>query len=345
MMTLERLKGRRADMIVRQIVLMVLALTLLYIFSRSFIKDPYSYRNTLIIAGVIFLVSLLLDGGDHTPVVGLIVPLCLLSLFVCISNVSLFFHEGHRLQNLLGFLFLSAYLITINILWFKITEVPEVITPVMIFVRLFFCYLECTILAICLMGYAVLQIKPAYDKDFIIILGCSISKKGKLRPLIKQRVNRAIHFAWEQEWNEEKSARYVPSGGQGSDEPMSEGSAMALYLLSHGAEDYEVIPEKESRNTRENLIFSKKIIEDLRDKDKKAKTAVVTSNYHVLRSGYLAKAAGLDFQVVGCPVKWYFWPNAFFRETVAILFMNTKTHAAAAVICAIAAVILKQAGY
>ncbi len=325
----------------RQIVLIVLALILLYMFSRSFVRNPYSYRNIVIIAGVIFIMALLLDGGDHVPVVGLIIPLCLLSLFVCISNVSLLVHEGHRIQNLLGFIFLSAYLITVNILWFRITEVPDVITPVMLFVKLFFCYLECTVLAICLMGYAVLMIKPVYDKDYIIILGCSISKKGKLRPLIKQRVNRAIHFAWEQEWNEEKSARYVPSGGQGSDEPMSEGSAMALYLLSHGAEDYEVLPEKESRNTRENLEYSKRIIEDVRDKDKKVKTAVVTSNYHALRSGLLARQAGLDAQVIGSSVKWYFWPNAFFRETVAIILMHMKVHAVAALICLMAAVILK----
>lgn len=324
-------------MIVKQVVLIILALVLLYLFSRSFTKDPYSYRNIILIAGVIFFVSLLLDGGDHIPVVGLIIPLCLLSLFVCISNVSLLIHEGHRIQNLLGFIFLAAYLFAVNILWFKITEVPDVITPVMIFVRLFFCYLECTILAICLMGYAVLQIKPAYDKDYIIILGCSISKKGKLRPIIKQRVNRAIRFAWEQEWNEEKTAHYVPSGGQGSDEPMSEGSAMAMYLISHGAEDYEVFPEKESRNTWENLVYSKKIIDGMKEK---ARIAVVTTNYHVLRSGCLARRAGLDAQLIGSSVKWYFWPNAFFRETVAMLMMNMKTHVAAAGVCAIAAVIL-----
>lgn len=324
-------------MITKQIILIGLIIILMYIFSRTFVRDPFSYINIVLTTLVIFFSALLLDGSDHIPVVGLIVPLCLLSLFVCISNVSLLFHEGHRIQNLLGFLFLSAYIITINILWFRIAEIPAEVNCFIIFIRLIFCYLECTILAICLIGYAVLQIKPKYDKDYIIILGCSISKKGKLRPLIKQRVNRAIRFAWEQEWNAEKTAHYVPSGGQGNDEPMSEGSAMALYLLSHGAEEYEVFPEKESRNTKENLIFSGKIIDGLKEN---AKVAVVTTNYHVLRSGYLARSLGLDAQLIGSSTKWYFWPNAFFREVIAILFMNYKAHGIAVVICMIASVIL-----
>ena len=318
----------------------------------SFIKRPYAYINILLTGIFIFFLALL-TGNALTPLKDslsqvyflwestriLFIPVCLLSLFVCISNVSLLLHEGFRKNNFLGFLFFSGYLIIMNILWFRINAFPEVLTPLLIFIRFMVCYGECTILAICVMGFAVLRIAPAYDKDFVIILGCSVSRKGMLRPLIKDRTNRAIRFVWEQEWNAKKTALYVPSGGQGPDEPLSEGSAMALYLLSHGAEDNEVFPEKRSRNTRENLIYSKEIIDGMKEH---AKTAVVTNNFHVLRSGMLSYRAGLDAELIGCKTIWYFWPNAFFREMIAILLMNMRFHTAAALILGIFSFILSN---
>ena len=212
----------------------------------------------------------------------------------------------------------------INCLWNPIISAPEIAGRLQIFFRLLLCYAECTVLSICIIGYAVLRIQPSYDRDFVVILGCSISRKGKVRPILKGRVNRAIRFAWEQEIRTGKPVKYVPSGGQGSDEPMSEGSAMELYLLSHSAEDYEVFPEKKSRNTKENLLFSKKVIDGQK---KDAKVMIVTTNVHVLRSGMLARRAGMmNAQVIGSTTRWYFWPNAFLREMIAILLMCAGVH-------------------
>lgn len=320
-----------------QLILIAVMLILLVVLSITFTKDPFAYRNIILTGAVIFIVSLLLDDSYQIPVRFLCIPLCLLILFICISNVVLLMREGFRLHNFLGFIFMGAYLIAINILWYRFDLTDVQLTPVIYFIRLFVCYLECTILAVWIMGYAVLLIKPELNKDYVIILGCSISKKGKLRPLIKGRVDRAIRFVWEQEWEKEKTALYVPSGGQGSDEPMSEGSAMEMYLLSHGAEDYEVFAEKESRNTRENILFSKKIIDGLKEN---ANVAIVTNNYHVLRSGMIARAIKIKAQLIGSTTKWYFWPNAFFRETVAILTMHTGLHLLAAIVCALIAVLM-----
>ncbi len=331
---------------------------LLLCLSRSFSKNPFAYRN-IAMTSVVILLAALLIGSMHYAVMetaegrvpflnefcaflwnfsrDLFIPLCFMALFVALSNVALLSREGFRLHNFLGIIFMGAYLTVINVLWFPLNTLPAVVTPALFFMRLLLCYFECTILAMCIIGYAVLFIKPEYDKDFVVILGCSISKKGKLRPLLKARVDRAIRFVWEQEWKAEKSALYVPSGGKGSDEIMSEGSAMEMYLLGHGAEPFEVLPEKESRNTRENLLFSKKII-DAQKED--ARVAVVTTNYHVLRSGMLCMKTGLDATLIGSSTKWYFWPNAFFREIVAILFMHTRVHLFVALLCALVSAML-----
>ena len=139
-----------------------------------------------------------------------------------------------------------------------------------------------------------------------------------------------MRFAWEQEIATGKPVCFVPSGGQGADEIMSEGSAMAMYLLSHSAEEYEILAEKESRNTYENFLFSKRLI-DAHKKD--AKVTFVTTNYHVLRSGMFAKKAGLNAEGVASDTKWYYWPNGFVREFIAILNMHRLPQMIAMIIC------------
>ncbi|HAV00953.1 MAG TPA: hypothetical protein DCW47_07165 [Lachnospiraceae bacterium] len=347
------------DMVIfARVALICCTAVLLFLLNISFKKDPFSYRNITTISLILLLAGIFTESFTMHPVRGadggvlvvrtgaeflwqfsikLCVPFCFICIFLCVSNIVLLRKEGYRRNNFLGFIFSGLYLTIINIMWIPMNRMPAFLTGPMVFLRLLFCYAECTVLAILVAGYAVLKLKPVYDRDFIIILGCSISKKGKLRPLLKGRADRAIRFAWEQEWKTEKSALYVPSGGKGADEPMSEGSAMEMYLISHGAEDYEVFAEKESRNTLENLVFSKRIIDGLREN---ARIAVVTTNFHVLRSGMLAKRAGIDAVVIGSKTVWYFWPNAFFRETVAVLFMFMKVHLfAAALFLAAAAMV------
>ena len=139
-----------------------------------------------------------------------------------------------------------------------------------------------------------------------------------------------------------KPMKYVPSGGQGTNEVMSEGSAMELYLLTRGAESYEVMPEKASKSTWENMVFSKKLIDAVKPD---AKVAFATTNYHILRSGILARRAGLDAEGIAGDTKWYFWPNGFVREFFAILTMNVKAHVFVAIVTALCCALLGGIGY
>ncbi len=329
------------------IILVSLCVLSVYFLNRSFKNDPFSYFNVVLTGLVmVFSISAVIRSqitagyGAAVKESGslvwegisflwqfsriLFIPICFICLFLSISNVFLLKKEGFRRSNLLGLIFSTVYLIVINCIWQPLNTMPEILNRLLIFIRLMLCYAECTMLSICIMGYVTARIEPRYDSDFVIILGCSISKKGKVRPLLKGRVNRAIRYAWDQEIRTGKPVKYVPSGGQGKDEPMSEGSAMEMYLLSHSAEDYEVFPEKKSKNTMENLVFSKKIIDGLKEN---AKVAVVTNNFHILRSGMLANAAGFyHADMAGSSTKWYFWPNAFLRELVAIVFMHMRCH-------------------
>ena len=278
-------------------------------------------------------------------------------LFICvllgISNVELIRHEGFRLHNALSLLVAGLYgggTMAVYLIADKLYEsvfVPlglstnpvfiVLSTVIPLFLLLVLCYFECILAGTGILGWIAARAVPAYDKDYIIILGCSIDKRGGLLPLLRGRVNRAVRFAWEQEIATGKALRYVPSGGQGPNEIMSEGSAMGFYLMTHGAEEYEVIPEKQSRNTWENFCFSKKLIEEMTPHPK---VAFATTNYHILRSGILANKAGLDAQGIAGDTKWYFWPNGFVREFFGILAMERNVHLrAVAVIAAVCTVV------
>ena len=255
------------------------------------------------------------------------------ALFLAVSGVSLIRHEGLRAGNLMG-MALGAAWTAGNLLFFLLERPLAGAGPLWTAAKLALCCLDLFLSGTILMGFLAAKHKPAYDKDYAIIPGCSISKKGGLLPLLKGRTNRAIRFAWDQERASGKPVRYIPTGGQGPDEVISEGSAMALNLLSHGAEDYEILPEKASVNTFENLLFSKKLMDG---ETPEAKVCFVTTNYHVLRTGILAGRVGLDAEGLASGTKWYFWPNGFAREVVAILSLYPAQHLAAAGLCILAA--------
>ena len=344
--------------------LLLLSAFLIYRLCRNLREDFYSYTNVVLIGAVIFTAILALnhvfnfvlalvadENISSADILGILLAfprnfaffampvLIIVCGALCVSNIALIRHEGMCLANILGFLLSAAYIgVTVLLLYGSHMIYTRVIVPAglndnavltgisafaSIFLLTMLCYAECMLAGVCVMGWKAAKKIPAYDKDYIIILGCSIDKRGGLLPLLKGRANRAVRFAWEQEIATGRPVHYVPSGGQGKNEIMSEGSAMELYLLSHGAEDYEVFPEKQSANTYENLVFSKRIIDSLMPN---ARVAYATTNYHVFRSGILAAKAGLDAEGIASGTKWYFWPNGFVREFIAIMSMNKKTH-------------------
>jgi uncharacterized SAM-binding protein YcdF (DUF218 family) len=231
------------------------------------------------------------------------------------------FREGFRTRHMLG----TAFGVTCIIC--------NYFCRLALFPALLACYYECIFFGTVIMSYAAALNRPQLDNDYLIILGCYIGKKrNKLLSLLRMRVNRAMRFAWEQEIATGKPVCFVPTGGQGRDEIMSEGSAMEMYLISHSAEENEVLTEKKAANTYENFTFSKELIDEQK---KDAKVTFITTNYHVLRSGMLAKRAGLNAEGLASDTRWYYWPNGFIREFIAIVNMNKGPQLAAVIVCLI----------
>ncbi len=255
-----------------------------------------------------------------------------LSIYGAISNIFLIKKEGFNFVNLLGIIFgitnVIAILAVQNIFVF-IKQLP--LNESQFFLKTFtdigantvISYWYCLIIATLYCNIMAARHNPNYDKDFIIILGAQIRNDGTLTPLLKSRVDKAIDFAKKQKKETNKDIIYVPSGGKGSNEVISESEAIRNYLIANGIKPENIIIENKSTSTNENMKFSKEKIDKV---NKDGKIVFSTTNYHVFRSGVIANNEGIECEGMGSKTKWYFYANALIREFVANLFTQRKKH-------------------
>lgn len=246
------------------------------------------------------------------------VALAVFSLVLITSNVVLIRHEGFRPSNMLA---VAVALLIVGGaafgIWMSYSLLAFPLRNILLNIYAgVFVYLECMLAATVIHARMAGRHEPAYDQDYVIVLGCKIRQDGSLFPLIRARVDRAIRFVRAQEAATGKKAILVPSGGQGADEPESEAGAMARYMIEQGVAPDRILQEDRSKTTQENIRFSRNLIEE-RTKD--AKVAFSTSNYHVYRGGILAAESGWNIDGMGSRTVWYFWPNAFLREFIGLL--------------------------
>jgi len=159
----------------------------------------------------------------------------------------------------------------------------------------------------------------------VVVLGSGLVG-GTVPQLLAHRLDAAAD-AWRAERDRGHECLLVPSGGQGDDEPMSEGMAMTAYLMAHGIPQASVATEDRATTTEENLLLSREILRS-RGIGDAGPLRVVTSNYHVGRAALLARRLGIDADVTGGPTAWYFVPSAFVREFLAALTLHPRTNVA-----------------
>lgn len=149
----------------------------------------------------------------------------------------------------------------------------------------------------------------------IIIHGSGLIN-GQVPKLLRNRLDRAVTER-ERQLALGGDPLLVPSGGQGEDEPRSEGEAMAEYLLEEASIPAErVRAETSSRTTEENLRFSHRILDEA---GHQGPYVVATSRYHAFRAALLARGLGFDDEAIGGPTAFYYVPSATLREFLAIL--------------------------
>lgn len=123
--------------------------------------------------------------------------------------------------------------------------------------------------------------KPQPGADYIIILGAQWKTSGP-SDVLRRRLDKAVEYL-----KENPDTIVIVSGGQGSNEPISEAAGMRQYLVNAGISDDKILVEDSSTNTMENLVFSGRLL------NKESDTVViVTNNFHVFRALKIAEKQG-----------------------------------------------------
>ena len=329
----------------------ILTVFLLLCFIRNFRDNKYSYKCMLYMGGFIFTFNSLIayvigliysltsyddlnmkvinavTSNVSTLFTVLSMPLLFaFGLLLIISNIKLMKMEGKKKINALGiglsFCIFTGIIVVLLLFYYSKFYYPNslILLILSLIISFLFVLFESYLLASIICAFLVCLVKPKYNADFCIILGSKVFGDD-CSPLLKGRVDRAVKFYYDQYNFNKKKMKFVCSGGKGIDEKVSEASAIKKYLLSLGFSDKDILLEDKSTSTIENMKFSKNII----DKEKKnANIIFSTTSYHLFRSGIIADSLGYNFDGIGGKTKWYFWPNAFVREIIALVFYQKK---------------------
>lgn len=140
--------------------------------------------------------------------------------------------------------------------------------------------------------------------DVVIVLGAQWKNGGPSYVLAK-RLDAALAYL-----KDNPDTKVVVSGGQGSDEPISEAEGMAGYLQAAGIEPERILQENASTDTNENLEFSANLLDRTQDR-----VVIVTNNFHVYRAMKIAQKKGY-VHVEGLAADSYptMLPNNLLRE-------------------------------
>lgn len=145
------------------------------------------------------------------------------------------------------------------------------------------------------------------DIDYLLILGSSL-KSNEITQTLRSRLEKGAELL-----KEYPHLMVVVTGGKGSDILLPEAHLMQKVLIEeYGIDKERIILEDQAHNTFENLLWSKPLLPD-------QKIAIITNDFHSIRTSFLAKRVGIKHVIVGArsPLpKRYKWE---LREHLAII--------------------------
>ncbi len=135
---------------------------------------------------------------------------------------------------------------------------------------------------------------PGEPVDYIVVLGAKVNPSGPSVSLW-DRICAAYAYL-----EEHPDVTCIVSGGQGTDEPITEAECMYRELALLGIDPKRIWLEDQATSTWENLNYSLDLIED-RTGVRPEKLGVISSEYHLFRASLFAEKCGVEF--VGIPAQ------------------------------------------
>lgn len=188
----------------------------------------------------------------------------------------------------------------------RVRRVPKLLRVITLLLFLAGVGLFCTVEGLILSEYSAV---PDPGADYMIILGAQWRPEGP-SDVLRRRLDKAVEYL-----NENPDTVVIVSGGQGSNEPISEAAGMRQYLVNAGISDERILMEDASTSTQENLTFSGRLLNKESDR-----VVIVTNNFHVFRALRLAEKQGYR-HVEGLAASAYtgLVPNNLLREFMGIV--------------------------
>ena len=292
------------------------------LFAWSYRKEPRQFKNAIFF--LLMLIFTLSACAIYTNGIGIGLLLGITVFFAPIVTVVFLLvnawivirREGFSLTNVLPALFalaIVAWIIGIPVtIGMSNSRIVISLSALLLALGLWFFF---SFVALLVYSWFYRRLPRKRLFDYIIVHGAGLNGEEPT-PLLRGRIDKALEL-----WSAQGcSAILVPSGGQGSDEVISEAEAMSRYMLRLGVPREAILPEDQSTTTMENVIFAKKLLEARQTTPYRC--AFVTSDYHVFRTALYASHVGLKGDGVGSRTASYYFPTAFIREFIAI----TKEH-------------------
>ena len=152
------------------------------------------------------------------------------------------------------------------------------------------------------------------EYDYIIVLGAAVHGDTPSLSLV-ERMSAARDYM-----RAHPQTIAIVSGGQGSDENISEAAAMTAWLADNGIDKSRIIAEDKATSTLENLEYSFGIIRQRGD-DPNDSCAVVTSEYHIYRAKLLAQSLNVSVGSVAAHTTYApIMINYFLREAFGVTY-------------------------
>lgn len=146
--------------------------------------------------------------------------------------------------------------------------------------------------------------------DTGIVLGAKLDA-NQASPGLAERLDQAVRL-----YNQRKFKHLIVTGGldKEGDSQITEAEGMKNYLVQKGIPEQIIIVEKKAKNTYENLVFSKRIMEQEGWKS----CIIITHQYHGARAMDIAKFIALSPSYLSTTDSTHlFLPYHKFREILA----------------------------
>jgi len=155
----------------------------------------------------------------------------------------------------------------------------------------------------------------AEGETYAVLLGAGVNGEMPSATL-SWRIGAAADYL-----KEHPETTCIVTGGQGPGENITEAACMYRELTRAGIAPERIVPEERATNTRENMIYSKEIMDELSG-GKPYTAAIVTSDFHLCRAKTIAYRLGLDAAGVSAKTRLpVLAVSSYFREAVAVWYL------------------------